>query len=72
MSFFLLELGTGMRRGEILALKWSDLNFATGELRIERQVYIIKAEGDYIGAENKSLDTHCYSATVTLENPCGV
>ena len=33
-----------MRRGEILALKWSDLNFATGELRIERQVYIIKAE----------------------------
>ena len=33
-----------MRRGEILALKWSDLNFKTGELRIERQVYIIKAE----------------------------
>lgn len=43
-ELFLLELGTGMRRGEILALKWSDLNFATGELRIERQVYIIKAE----------------------------
>ena len=33
-----------MRRGEILALKWSDLDFATGELRIERHVYIIKAE----------------------------
>lgn len=33
-----------MRRGEILALKWSDLNFKTGELHIERQVYIIKAE----------------------------
>ena len=43
-ELFLLELGTGMRRGEILALKWSDLNFTTGELRIERQVYIIKAE----------------------------
>lgn len=43
-ELFLLELGTRMRRGEILALKWSDLNFATGELRIERQVYIIKAE----------------------------
>ena len=43
-ELFLLELGTGMRRGEILALKWCDLNFATGELRIERQVYIIKAE----------------------------
>ena len=43
-ELFLLELGTGMRRGEILALKWSDLNFKTGELDIERQVYIIKAE----------------------------
>lgn len=43
-ELFLLELGTGMRRGEILALKWSDINFSTGELRIERQVYTIKAE----------------------------
>ncbi len=43
-ELFLLELGTGMRRGEILALKWSDLNPSTGELHIERQVYIIKAE----------------------------
>ncbi len=40
-ELFLLELGTGMRRGEILALKWSDLNFTTGELRIERQVNVI-------------------------------
>ena len=29
---------TGMRRGEILALKWSDLDVKTGELKIERQV----------------------------------
>ncbi len=43
-ELFLLELGTGMRRGEILALKWSDFNFSTCELHIERQVYIIKAE----------------------------
>lgn len=43
-ELFLLELGTGMRRGEILALKWSDLNFTTGELHIERQVYVIKGE----------------------------
>ena len=37
-ELFLLELGTGMRRGEILALKWSDLNFTTGELRIDKQI----------------------------------
>lgn len=43
-ELFLLELGTGMRRGEILALKWSDLNLTTGELRIERQVNVIHGE----------------------------
>ena len=43
-ELFLLELGTGMRRGEILALKWSDLNFTTGELRIERQVNVFNGE----------------------------
>ena len=37
-ELFLLELMTGMRRGEILALRWSDLDFRTGELKIERQV----------------------------------
>lgn len=35
----LLEFATGMRRGEISALKWSDLNFKTGELHIQRQAY---------------------------------
>ena len=37
-EMFLLELTTGMRRGEILGLKWRDLNLTTGELRISRQV----------------------------------
>ncbi|MBD5153435.1 MAG: site-specific integrase [Oscillibacter sp.] len=36
---FLLELATGLRVGELTALQWDDLNFKTGELRIERQVY---------------------------------
>ena len=43
-ELFLLELATGMRRGEILALKWSDLNFITGELQIERHVNVIHGE----------------------------
>ena len=29
-EMFLLELSTGMRRGEILGLKWSDLNLTNG------------------------------------------
>ena len=41
---FLLELTTGLRVGELMALQWDDLNFRTGELRIERQVYQINGE----------------------------
>lgn len=43
-ELFLLELSTGLRRGEICALQWDDLNFTTGELRIERQVHRVKGE----------------------------
>lgn len=43
-ELFLLELSTGMRQGEILALQWSDLNVRTGELRIERQVYPVNGK----------------------------
>ena len=38
-ELFLLDLTTGMRRGELLALRWDDLDFATGKLRIDKQVY---------------------------------
>lgn len=41
-EMLLLELTTGMRRGELLALQWDDLNFQTGELHICRQVYHVK------------------------------
>jgi len=43
-ELFLLELATGMRRGEILALKWSDINFVTGELRINKQITALHGE----------------------------
>lgn len=37
-EMFLLELSTGMRRGEILGLQWKDLDERTGEIKIERQI----------------------------------
>ena len=43
-ELFLLELGTGMRLGEILALQWDDLNFKTGQLRICKQTTELKGE----------------------------
>lgn len=43
-EMFLLELCSGMRRGELLALEWRDLNFKTGELRIDKQVIYLNGK----------------------------
>ena len=43
-ELFLLDLCTGLRRGELLALQWDDLNVQTGTLRVERQVQRIQGE----------------------------
>ncbi len=43
-EIFLLELTTGLRVGELMALQWDDLNFTTGELRVNKQVYQSKGE----------------------------
>ncbi|KKM06908.1 hypothetical protein LCGC14_1739300 [marine sediment metagenome] len=34
--FFLTAVFTGMRRGELIALKWSDINWATGNIHVKR------------------------------------
>ena len=43
-EMFMLDLATGMRRGELLGLQWSDLNLRTGELHIQRQVYCVNGK----------------------------
>lgn len=53
-EIFLLELSTGMRRGEILALKWSDLNFQTGELQIVRQACAVNGKIEISVPKTKS------------------
>jgi len=44
-DIFLVELSTGLRRGELLGLKWEDFNVDTGELSIRRQV--VKTKDGY-------------------------
>ena len=56
-ELFLLELATGLRRGELLALQWDDLNFNTGELRIQRQVY--RANGELVVSAPKTKAALC-------------
>lgn len=45
-ELILLGLATGMRYGELLGLKWDDINFTTGELSIRREYTTLGS--DYI------------------------
>ena len=44
LELFILELSTGMRRGEIMGLQWDDLNMKTCELKISRQVVLLNGK----------------------------
>ena len=48
-DFFYAEVMTGLRRGEICGLKWSDVNFVDGKLRVKRSVSVKKGGGIQIG-----------------------
>jgi integrase len=48
-DFFYTELTTGLRRGEICGLKWSDFNEKGGTLAIQRSVSAKTGGGVYIG-----------------------
>ena len=37
-ELYLLELSTGLRLGELLALQWKDINFKTGALHVSKQL----------------------------------
>lgn len=63
-ELLLLELSTGLRRGELLALRWDDLDFRTGELRIERQVQRVRGELTVTQPKTKSS-----TRTVILPEP---
>ena len=41
-DFFYTELTTGLRRGKLLALQWDDLDFKTGTLTVNKQIYEVK------------------------------
>ena len=56
-ALFHLKLATGLRRGEIMALKWQDIDFAHGELRVQRILSRIPSQlpgKGYVEAEVKT------------------
>lgn len=58
-ALFVLALATGMRRGEIMALKWQDVDLSTGLLQVRRVLTHVPAKlndgkGGYVEAEPKT------------------
>ena len=43
-ELFLLDLSTGLRRGKLLALQWSDLDLDAGTLSITKQIYEVNGK----------------------------
>ena len=53
-ELFLLDLCTGLRRGELIALQWEDLNFETGVLTVNKQAYTVNGELQIIPPKTKA------------------
>lgn len=43
-ALFVMAVGTGLRRGELLGLKWEDINLEKGTLSVRRTLARVKAE----------------------------
>src|SRR5215203_2343674 len=51
---YILSLVCGLRMGEALGLKWSDIDFEAGTLRVHRQVQRIREGGGLVFSEPKN------------------
>lgn len=67
--FIALALGLGMRSGELLALRWEDINFEVGALHIQRTLTLTEDQQWTIGEEPK---TESGDRTVLLPAPSAI
>mgnify|MGYP001638474200 CR=1 FL=1 len=56
-DFFYVEIMTGLRRGEICGLKWSDIDFTAGTMSVRRSVGRIRYGGIAIGETKTNAGT---------------
>ena len=55
-ELYYIELATGLRRGELLGLKWEDLDLVRGEMRVRRQV--ARLNGEVVEAPLKTKNAY--------------
>ena len=67
-ELYYVELATGLRRGELLGLKWEDLDLERGDLRVRRQ--IARINGEVVEAPLKTKNA--YRTLPLAEDTIGV
>ena len=55
-EMYYVELATGLRRGELLGLKWEDIDLDRGSLRVKRQ--IARIDGEVVEAPLKTKNAY--------------
>ena len=55
-EMYYLELATGLRRGELLGLKWKDIDLANGTIHVRRQ--IARVNGEVVEAPLKTKNAY--------------
>ena len=54
VGLYHLAVKTGMRKGELLGLKWSDLQWGSGRLNVQRQLQDVRGMGSFFQAPKTS------------------
>ena len=55
-EMYYIELATGLRRGELLGLKWDDIDMTNGTIRVQRQV--ARIDGEIVEAPLKTKNSY--------------
>ena len=55
-EMYYIELATGLRRGELLGLKWDDIDMNNGTIRVQRQV--ARIDGEIVEAPLKTKNSY--------------
>lgn len=63
---FILFLFCGLRRGELLALKWQDIDFEAGEMHIQRTINRIRINNGKSKLVEGTTKTSCSDRTIPL------